>query len=114
MDFVPIVVLTAMVYAFINFLKYLTNKQWTAALTNIVVWIAGYLAVLIFAHSDWASSVTIGKPLDELSGASLIIAGFVAGSTAISANQARAAFDRSDSSATPPLLHNAPLPPPEL
>lgn len=104
-DFVPVLTLTAIVFVVINFLKYITAGDWRAAVTQLIVWAAGIVGVVLFAHSDWGTAITLGdKTLDQLNGWSQVIAGFAIGSLASAGTELKKAFDNSDSAAKPPLI----------
>lgn len=104
-DFVPLITMTAMIWAVINFLKYARNADWNGALTQLAVWAAGVGVVVLFAHSDWAASIPVGDlSLDQLNGWSLVIAGFAAGSAASTGFDIKKAVDHSDTAHVPSLI----------
>lgn len=67
MEFVPVIALATLVKDFVNFLKYLSNRDGNALLTQLTVWVGGVLAVVIAAKTTFASGIPIGdKNLDVL------------------------------------------------
>ena len=106
MNIAALAALAALVYTLINFLKYLTNREWSAAITVLVVWIAGIFAITLAAHTDFAGTITIidDKPLDVLNAWSLLFTGLIVGSLGTVGYDAKRAIDGSDSSKTPPLV----------
>lgn len=107
LDFVPLVALLGLVYAGINFLKYLTNKQWNAVITQLIVWVVGVLFAWLFGESDFGGAITVGdtgQTLATLNFASLVLVGMVVGSAATVAYDVKSAIDRNDSAVTPKLI----------
>lgn len=102
--FVPLAAMGSIVFAFVNFLKFLTAKDWVAARTQAITWGAGIAGALLFAHSDFGNSITIaGHYMDNLHTTSLVILGLSASSLFTFANQTLKAVDRNQTAATPPL-----------
>lgn len=98
--------LIALTWKFIDFLKNLTPKDhnYNAAITQVVVWIAGLVAVLLFGESQLGEGVTVGtQTLENADTATKIIVGLMVGSIASSAVDIKKAIDGSDSAKQPPL-----------
>lgn len=105
LDFVPLVALAALVFALVNFLKALKAGDTNAWLTQLIVWIAGVVVLLLVAETDFASGIVIGDLLlVDLNFASLIFVGLTLGSTATFLNEAKKAVDNNDSAQTPSLF----------
>jgi hypothetical protein len=105
MPFVPLAAMGALVFTIINFLKMLTNKQWSPVLTQIISWGAGVVVVMLFANTDWADTVSFGGvPLSQLNGWSQFVIGLMAASIFGVVKEITKAIDSSDSAAKPPLL----------
>ncbi len=103
--FVPLVALGTLVFTFVNFLKFLSGRDWNAAITQAVAWVAGIVAIVLVAHTDFGNSITIaGHYLDNLNIASQVFLGLMATSLLSTANEFKKAFDHTDSAATPPLI----------
>lgn len=106
--FLPVVALAALVWKFVDFLKYCTS--WSSggrngAVTQLIIWVAGVVAVLLFARSDWAGSVSIGElTLDRMNLWSQIVAGLSVGSLTSVGFDTKKAVDATDSAKTPSLL----------
>jgi hypothetical protein len=92
----PTIGLLAFVYAGMNLLKYLTNGKWKSAVTLVVAWAVGVAAVVVYASSDWAAAQVFNDvPLDQLNGASQVIAGVLIGSGASAFIDTIGSFDNS-------------------
>lgn len=114
MGFVPLVAMAALVMAVINELKFLTNKKWSDALTQLCVWVAGVLVVTLAAHSDFANGITVADmPLGALNFWSLVFVGLQAGSFATAFVEVKKALDGGDSARKPPLVPSDSGPPHE-
>jgi uncharacterized membrane protein len=104
-DFLPYAAMIALVFSFTNFLKAVRNKDVNASFTQLIVWAAGIAAVVLFAHSDWASAIPVGNfNLSDVNTASLIIIGLTVGSGATTAYDFKKAIDNTDTAADPPLV----------
>jgi hypothetical protein len=81
MPITPIVLVGSLVYAFIQFMKDLTNRNMNAVITQLSVWVAGVAAITLAAATDYADAVNIGdKTLADLSTWSLVFIGLLASS----------------------------------
>lgn len=106
MEFFGVAALIAMVYAVVNFLKYVTSGHYREALTQVVVWFAGLFCVWLFSAASATAALSIGDTgftLGSLDWAGRVIAGFGFGSIATGFNDYKKARDDSDSAAVPPL-----------
>src|SRR5262245_33414841 len=93
------------VWKFIDFLQNVTPKDhdYNAAITQIVVWVSGLLAVFLYAESQLGDSVSIGAiTLDHADTPTKIIVGLMVGSLSSAAVDFKKAFDGSDSAKQPP------------
>ncbi len=106
MEFVPLVVLGALVYKFTDFLKYLKAGDWNAVGTQAVVWAAGIAAVALFAHSGFAADIPVfgDMTLATTAFAEQIIIGLSASSLFSTVYDAKKAVDGTDSAKTPSLF----------
>ena len=105
MDFVPVVVLGALIWKFADFLKLVSTKDWSAAITQLAVWGSGVAGVALVAQTDFASAVPVGEfTLATLNGWSLLVAGLSLSSTASVGYDVKRAIDSSDSAKMPNLL----------
>lgn len=105
MEFVPLLAWAALVLAFINFLKFVTNRQWNHAVTQLSVWVAGVIVTTLTAHTDFAGGISVaGMSLSVLNQWSLIFVGLQAGSVATAIVEVKKALDGNDSAAKPPLV----------
>lgn len=99
--------LTALVWKFVDFMRLLGSykTEQSAVTTQILSWLGGIIAMLIYASSDFGSTVTIdGKPLSDFSTISLILVGIMMASTASAAVDVKQAIDSRDTATKPPLL----------
>lgn len=105
MPFVPLLALGSLVFTLINWLKALTNRDWPGATTQAIAWVAGIVAVVLVAHTDYAAGVVFGdRALDQLNGASLVFIGLSAASLLGVVNEVKKAVDNHDTAAQPPLF----------
>lgn len=107
MEFAPLVALAAMVFTFINFLRYLSKGSWNGAVTIAISWLAGVVGVFLVAQTDFASSIPLGDhTLASLNGWSLLFVGLTIASTGSALSDTISAIDHSRSSAKPHLLND--------
>lgn len=105
MPFVPLAAMGALVFTLINFLKMVTNKQWSPVVTQLISWGAGVLVVVLFAQTDWADTVMFGdRALSSLNGSSQFVLGLMAASIFGVVKEVTAAIDNTDSAAKPHLF----------
>jgi hypothetical protein len=105
MDFVPLLVMTALVKKGVDFVKYVANRDVNAVVTQIVAWGMGIALAFIAANSAWAESILInGIPLSVLSGWSLAFVGVNIASLAGFGWDTIKALDGSNSAVIPDLL----------
>lgn len=106
MEFIPLLALGALVYKFVDFLKYAKAKDWNATLTQAIVWVSGIGAVALFASSGFAGDIAVFNGL-TLANAGLVeqvILGLSAGSLFSAGYDAKKAIDNNDSAKTPSLF----------
>lgn len=103
--FVPILVLGTLVFTTTNFLKYLAARDWSAVTTQAIAWVVGVGVAMLFAHTQYASGITVGgRLMNQLNWWSLLLLGLVLTSLLSTVNQGLKAFDINDTAATPKLL----------
>lgn len=91
----------AVVLKLSDLLKFITSKKYTAAATQVGVFVIGTVAVVLAAHSNFASGITLaGASLTSTNGAGQVLLGIVAGSTAGALYDTKRAIDNTDSAAT--------------
>ena len=111
MGFAPVAMLAALVLTFVNFLKYLVNKQWNGAVTQLISWVSGVVGVVLVASTDWAEGINVGdKSLATLNGSSLVFVGLCLASTAGVLTEFKKAFDANDSAKKPDLTGGSSTP----
>ena len=109
MEFVPLLVMSAMVKKIVDFAKYATNMDVNALITQVVAWAAGVGVAFVAASSDFAQSFQVnGIGLGELNGWSLALFGFTLSSAAGVGWDTIKAVDNNNSAAVPPLVPGAP------
>lgn len=107
-DFVPMVALAALVITFVNFLKYAKAGDVNGAGTIFIGWVAGVVAVLIGAQTDYAGALVFGDvALENANVWTQIFVGLNIASAGVVLNEFKQAVDRSDSAAKPSLLSNS-------
>lgn len=106
---VAVALLGALASKVVDFLRFLSAKDWNGVVTQLIVWVAGIGTVFLFAVSDFAKGISFGNGSDamslaNMSGATLIIVGMSASSIFSITNDLRSAIDSTGSSKKPPLL----------
>lgn len=105
MEFVPIVVMLALVKKVVDVVRYASGRDWNGVVTQLLVWAGGVLVVVVFAQSDWAGSVAFGDlHLAQMNVASLVLAGITVGSAASVGQDVIKAVDNGQTEAKPTLL----------
>jgi hypothetical protein len=97
--------LAALVVKFTSVLKYLSDRDWRQAVTQVVPWVAGIVAVALAAQADVAEGFIIWgqQALGDLDFWSQVLAGIALGSAGSLTYDFKKAVDGSDSAAEPPL-----------
>lgn len=106
MEFIPTLALAALTLKIIDFLRYARAADFNGVFTQLCAWIAGVVAVLIAAQTDWAAGIDIGdKSLHSLGFWSLVFYGLTAGSVGSTIKDiGYKALDNSNSAAIPTLV----------
>lgn len=109
MEFVPLLVLSALIKKIVDTVKYGAAGDVNAVATQIVVWIAGVLVMFAAAASDLGAQLTVnGHSLGDLNNWSVVLVGVNLASTASVGWDVIKAVDNSNSAAVPNLLTNVP------
>lgn len=86
-------------------MKSLTNKDWSAAITQGIAWLAGIIGIILAANTQFATEVEFGAyNLSTLNYPSLIFLGLVSSSLFGVVTQTLKAVDRRDTASQPPLI----------
>ena len=105
MDFVPLAAFALLVVGVVNFLKYVKAKDWNGAATNLLAWVAGFVAVTVAGHSDFGAGIPVGDlTLADLNFWSQVFVGMTVATTGSYAVTIKKAIDGSDSAKVPPLI----------
>jgi energy-converting hydrogenase Eha subunit G len=84
------------------------NKDLNAALTQLVVWIVGFIAIALAAHAQITENLVVPgltTPLGSLDWSSEVLIAWILGGTGSFAFDFKKAFDSSDNATEPSLLH---------
>lgn len=103
MEFVPLVALGALVYTVINLLKSLRSGDFNGAATILSSAVAGVVAIVAYANSDFDIQVLDNLNLDSLNFVSQVLVGVNLGAVASTGAQVIKALDGSDSASVGPL-----------
>lgn len=107
MEFVPLLVMTALVKKAVDFIKYVTSADVNAIVTQLVAWAVGIGLAFLAAKSDWANTIMVnGQPLAGFNNWSLVFAGLNIASLAGFGWDTLKALDGSNSAVVPTLLAN--------
>jgi uncharacterized membrane protein len=105
--FVPVLVLGSLVGKFVDFLKYLSKRDWNGVVTQLIAWAAGVGGVLLMAQTQFADGVDIGgTKLSALNTPSQILLGLMATSLLSVVYDVKKAVDSQDSAKMPKLIGN--------
>jgi len=102
-----VVGLAALTLTFVDFLKNLTppDHNYNAAITQLVAWVAGLVATLLYGASQLGDTITIGNTtLDHADTATKVIVGLSIASIASTFVKLTKSIDSSDSNKQPPLI----------
>lgn len=103
-DVLTLAALAALAAKLVSALKYLLDRDTRQFLTQLIVWVAGVLVVLVAAQADIAAGIVVGStPLSALDIWSQVLVGLQLSSTAAFAYDFKKAIDGTDSAAEPPL-----------
>lgn len=100
-----IVLVGALVYAFVNFLKKLSGRDWNGVVTQLVAWTAGVGAVFLASAAHLEGNIpgtSIG--LQALNAAAKIVLGLQAASIFGVVHDVKQAVDNTDTSVEPRLV----------
>lgn len=104
--------LLALVWKFTDFLKHLTSRDTNAVVTQLVAWVGGFVAVVLFAHSAYAPHLVIhGLRFNHVSWVDQLLAGLLIGSAGSASYDLKKALDQTDTAVTPRLLGPKVTPP---
>jgi len=112
MDFVPLLLMTALVKKVVDLVKYATSGDINAVVTQLVAWLVGIGVTFAAASSDWAENTLVnGQPLSTLNGWGIVLVGVNLASLAGFGWDTIKAIDGSNSAIVPDLLaHPGPKP----
>lgn len=102
-----LIALGAIVFALINFLKFVRVRDWQSAGTQFIVWISGIAIVAIGAQAAISNGLEIPGTtfvLGKLDFWSQVLVGLQASSLFSAFNDAKKAIDNTDSAKKPALL----------
>lgn len=107
MDFVPLAAFALLIVGVVNFLKFLKARDWNGALTTLIAWIGGIVAVIVAGHSDFGSGIPVGDiTLADLNFWSQVFVGMTVASVGSYVVDVKKALDDNDSAKTPPLIES--------
>lgn len=105
MEFVPLLVMSALVKKVVDFVKYATSADVNAMVTQLVAWLSGVVVSFMAANSDWGDSIAVnGQSLASLNGWSLAFVGVNVASLAGFGWDTVKAIDNSNSAVVPDLM----------
>jgi hypothetical protein len=108
-EFVPMLALAALIYKLVDFVRYLLNGDRNGAITQLVTWAFAILAVILYAHTNWAHALSFGGiNLHQLNLASQLVVGLQLGSLASTGKDLLKAVDNTNSAKIPTLLPAGP------
>jgi hypothetical protein len=103
--FVPLLALGTLVFTVVNFLKFVKAKDWNAAVTQGIAWIAGVVVVALFAQTQFAEQLRVGTlRFSQMTFATQLFFGLIATSLLSTLNEFKKAIDNTDTAGTPSLI----------
>ena len=100
--------LTALVWKVVDFVKYVTNKDWNATVTQATTWLSSIIVSFLAREAaSFANLEIFGERLADLDWAAVLLFALGLGSSASGVYEFKKAFDNSDGARTPSLLPNA-------
>lgn len=110
MEFVPLLVMSALVKKVVDFCKYAANGDINAVVTQVVAWLAGVAVTLAAAQSDFGAAIVVnGTTLGMLNVWSQALIGVNLAAAAGVGWDAIKAVDASNSAIVPNLMGSAPV-----
>jgi predicted solute-binding protein len=109
----PIVLLGALVYTFTSFLRYVSGRQWSSALTILVAWAGGVGSVFLFAETQFGDQVRVGTvAVASFNLSTKLLIGFLASSLFAAFRDLTKAVDNTQTTKMPSLIapKAAPIP----
>lgn len=91
----------------VTVIKSAINKDWNTVVTQAVVWVVGTVAIFLATRASITAELVVPglvEPLGTLDGSSIVLLGFILGSTGSFAFDIKKAIDNGDSAAEPKLL----------
>lgn len=91
----------------VSVVKSALNKDVNAAVTQLVVWVIGFIVISLAAHAQLTENLVVPGltvALNNLDWQSLVLVAYILGGTGSFAFDFKKAFDSSDSAAEPSLL----------
>ena len=94
MDLAPLAAVGTLVFALVNFMKYLAVRNWNGAITQLIAWTAGVVGILLIAHTVFAAAIIVGNvPLQSMNFWSQLFVGLMATSLLTTLNEGYKAID---------------------
>ena len=94
----------------VTVIKAAINKDWNTTVTQVVVWLVGTAAIFLASRASITAELLVpglAEPLGTLDGSSIVLLGFILGSTGSFAFDIRKAIDNTDSAQEAKLLGSA-------
>lgn len=111
MEFVPVLVLTALVKKIVDTVKYASAGDVNGAATQVVAWLAGVLVTVLAANSDFGGAIAVnGATLGTLNIWSQMLVGVNLASAAGVGWDVIKAVDNTNSAIIPNLLARSDVP----
>jgi hypothetical protein len=78
-SFTPIAAVGTLVFTFVNVLTYIRSKNVNGVVTQGIAWLAGVAAILIAAHTQFASQISFGsQKLSQMDWQTQVFLGLIA------------------------------------
>jgi len=102
---VTVVALVALIWKLVDVMKYMSASDWIAVRTQVIVWVAAIAVVALASQADLSEQLTLvgDRPLGSLNVWSIVLAGFLLGSTTSATVDVKKAIDGKDTAVKPPL-----------
>jgi hypothetical protein len=104
-EFVPTLAALALILKIVDFLRYVRARDLNGVATQLCVWVAGVVVLLLVAQTSWADAVNVGGlSLAKLGFWSLVFAGMSVSSGASVVKDTLKSIDNTDSQKMPTLV----------
>lgn len=98
----PIAMIGALCYTIVNFLRYISAREWKPVVTILVLWVAGFVSFALLAATAYAASISVfGISLEQMTLWDKILIGILTSSILSPAKDLMKSFDNTQTAEVP-------------